>query len=1511
MLSSCSPYIVGVDDLFEKVLIYPKVISVSTTRTSGAYGPGSEIPILIEFSEDVIVSGSPQLVLNTLPEKVATYVAGSGSNILEFRYQVADHDSVSSFLDYKNNSALELNNGKIFSLSMLNADLALPLAGDFFGKMIIIDTIAPDPVTGHVWSSTSPSSIATNIATWTKSVSTDLASQKIQFFSNASCGTGSESGSLINLTNAAQTQSFTGVDGGLYSYKVTSIDNAGNLSVSNCSSSIVIDTTVPTIAITSPVAGSWINLANDSATFSVSGTCSEVGRTVSIKSDGVTVGTAPCTGGVFSGNINSTAMTEGAHVLTATISDNAGNNATSAAVNITRDVTVPIASTSHAWSQTSPANTASVTASWTKSVSTDFAIQKIQFYSNASCGAGSESGSLITLTNTAQTQSFTGVDGGTYSYKVTSIDNSGNSTVSSCSSSMAIDTTSAAITSVTSTTNTGTYITGAVVNMIVNFSEAVSVSGTPVLALNTTPARNATYVSGTGTSSLVFNYTVQIEDYSSRLNYTSTSSLILSGGTIRDQAGNNAVLTLPALLTNGLYSKNIVIDAVSPAVTAVNTIWSTGFVSLITACDAESGWCPSLFIEVTYSKSVIVSGNPQLALNVLPATFANYSYGSGTNKLYFEYSLQGDSPTSTTWLNYASTNSLTLNGGAMKDSLGNNAILTLPTPSSSALYEKNIIIDNTPPSNSSDLKWTIPATYDLSPTASWTKSASNDLGTQHIYLYNSSNCSGTVMSTPSVSSAVQTATVTLSSFGGSWSYRIYSYDVAGNYSISGCSTSIASPIMIVGKENSISVQGPTSCAVVNGAAQCWGKAQYGALGNGDGNNNKTTPVQVTGLTTGVQAVATGLYHACALVNGGVKCWGNNINGQLGDGTTTNRTSPVSVSGLTSGVQAIVLGSYFSCALTSGSVKCWGYNDSGQIGNSTVSVGANQLTPVTVSSPLSNNVQDIKAFGSSACALTDGKVYCWGNNAFGQLGNNTTTNSNVPVQVKNSAGSGVIDFVQAITVGGFHACALVNGGVQCWGRNTYYQLGDSTNTQRSLPVAVSGFTNGVQQISAGSLHTCIVVDGVAKCWGYNSTGQVGVNSTGTITTPTSVLNSSAVTMTGVQYVIAGRDNTCALVNGSIRCWGYNGDSQLGDGTTTNRLVATQTTGLTTGLLTAVVGAYHSCAVVNGGVQCWGRNDYGQLGNGTTTNSTTPVIAIAANSGAQDVAVGDFHTCSIVNGGVRCWGRNDKYQVGQTSQNAYYSTPQTYTQSFQTNPPFTTGVQKIVLGEKHSCVLKDGAVSCWGDNSYGIFAYSGIVGGEAYGPYPVSGAGASVGSLYGGYRSACILQRGRVGCWGAENFDPLNNATSVTWGPYGSISGIQTMAANQNHACVVIKGAAECWGMNGTGALGDGTNNFSQGTNVQVSGLSSGVQKISVNSNGSCAIVNGEIKCWGTGFGNTPQSLGIPSGAQFIFGTSSPYNNNTCAIVNGGLQCWGNNSYGQMGNGTYSTDNTKPVALQLWL
>ncbi len=291
------------------------------------------------------------------------------------------------------------------------------------------------------------------------------------------------------------------------------------------------------------------------------------------------------------------------------------------------------------------------------------------------------------------------------------------------------------------------------------------------------------------------------------------------------------------------------------------------------------------------------------------------------------------------------------------------------------------------------------------------------------------------------------------------------------------------------------------------------------------------------VNSSVQAVAAGRYHTCALVNGGVQCWGSNSNGQLGNDSTSESHVPVAVSGLAVGAQSLAPGGWHTCALVNDGVKCWGMGAQGQLGNGST---ADSLVPVGVSG-LTSGVQAIAAGFLHACALVDGGVRCWGANYYGQLGNDSPGDSSTPVDVQ-----GLTSGAQAIAAGLIHTCAIVNGGVQCWGNNDSGQLGNNSTTGSPVPVAVSGLESGVRAIAAGGGHNCAIVSGGTQCWGANSYGQLGNDSTTASPVPVAVSGLES----GVQSIAAGGEHTCALVSGGIQCWGLNGNGQLGNDSTTD-------------------------------------------------------------------------------------------------------------------------------------------------------------------------------------------------------------------------------------------------------------------------------------------------------------------------------------------------------------------------
>jgi alpha-tubulin suppressor-like RCC1 family protein len=669
-----------------------------------------------------------------------------------------------------------------------------------------------------------------------------------------------------------------------------------------------------------------------------------------------------------------------------------------------------------------------------------------------------------------------------------------------------------------------------------------------------------------------------------------------------------------------------------------------------------------------------------------------------------------------------------------------------------------------------------------------------------------------------------------------------------------------------------------SCALLaGGTVECWGYNFYGQLGNGS-TTDSSTPVVVSGLS-GATAIAAGSYHSCALLAGGtVECWGYNTDGELGNGTTTESNTPVAVSTLSGPATAIAGGFFHTCALLSnGTAECWGDNINGELGNGT---NTSSDTPVAVSGL--SGATAVAAGANHSCALlAGGTVECWGYNSEGQLGNGTNTSSNTPVAVSMLSGA------TAIATGAYHSCALLaSGTVECWGYNSEGQLGNGTNTNSNTPVAVSTLS-GAAAITAGFGDSCALLsNGTLQCWGYNAEGELG-NNDPTFTNsslPVTVVG-YVVPGAGVKKFVSGDYHSCALISdGTVQCWGINGSGQLGNGSYNNSSTPVAVTGLSGPAIAIAAGSQFTCAVLAGGTaQCWGGDPNGELGNGTSgTDFTTPVTVQAVGGGGMltdvvAIAAGQYHTCALLaSGSVACWGYNTVGELG-TGNGTSSTVPVSATDLNTLSAP----VKAVAAGGYHTCVLiADGQVYCVGFNDNGQLGdYStsnsatpevvNLMGGgymEGQGTSSITATAITASSN----ATCALIADGSAQCWGYNYYGDLGNGSSsdsdvpVIVSGFSGGTGISMggSSGSTDHTCAVLaSGAADCWGDNQFGELGNNSTNTSN-VPVTVSFGQNIAKTIAAGVYDSCALLaDGTVQCWGLDYtGELGDGATIPGAPQ---------------------------------------------------
>lgn len=381
----------------------------------------------------------------------------------------------------------------------------------------------------------------------------------------------------------------------------------------------------------------------------------------------------------------------------------------------------------------------------------------------------------------------------------------------------------------------------------------------------------------------------------------------------------------------------------------------------------------------------------------------------------------------------------------------------------------------------------------------------------------------------------------------------------------------------------------------------------------------------------------------------------------------------------------------------------------------------------------------------SCALRGGDVLCWGGNRYQQLGAGSDSGAFSPTPVPASIASSLAPAL-AVAAGGRHTCALGQAGqVTCWGDNASGQLGRGDRQARptgDVPLPLPG---RARALAAGLYHTCALFDDAnVRCWGDNRFGQLGAGRAGNIGDDGGEIEGLAPVALGgaVKRVAAGAYHSCALlVDGTVKCWGWNDYGQLGAGDLRSRGLLAQDMGsglpvvaLGTDLraIDIAAGGFHSCAIVapqdggggrsagdgspaaaagTGAVKCWGANDGGRLGIGQGTPSiggsrndlgdALPPVLLATGRTARQVVTGGVHTCVLLDDfSIRCWGYGADGELGIGAVDNRGSSPAELGDAL---PPVALGAGPaavaLAAGGNHACAAQGSQVTCWGRNDVG--------------------------------------------------------------------------------------------------------------------------------------------------------------------------------------------------------------------
>ena len=688
---------------------------------------------------------------------------------------------------------------------------------------------------------------------------------------------------------------------------------------------------------------------------------------------------------------------------------------------------------------------------------------------------------------------------------------------------------------------------------------------------------------------------------------------------------------------------------------------------------------------------------------------------------------------------------------------------------------------------------------------------------------------------------------------------------------------------------------------------------------------------VNALAIRIVKVSNGSYHSFGLTSDGrIYAWGRNTSGELGIGTTLARSNvPIAVKTTGTPMDGKVVkqvegggryeGSHSIALASDGTVYTWGLNQYGQLGNNTT---INSRSPVAVQAagtPMEGKtIVQIAAGADHSLALdSDGALYAWGSNAYGQLGNGTTTNSSVPVAVKIAGTPLAGKTIVQIAAGANHNMVLTSDGtVYIWGWNYHGQLGNNTKTNSNTIVAVQTIGTPlagkkIVKIAAGQGHSLALADdGTVYTWGRNDTGQLGNNTTTDAMLPVAVtVNGTPMSNKTIVEIASGARHSLAIdSSGKVYAWGHNGSGQLGNNSTVNALTPVAVQAPADKNIIQVsgsgwLGASSSALTSNGAVYSWGRGFDGQLGDGTNNDSSVPVITtinlvdtpstpthVMAKPGDTTAIIS--WQAPIVSGGQNITGYVLQYQaVGASSWTTInvaaaatshtitgLTNDQTYRVRLTAKTTAGTGdFSNVVLVTPHAKPTITNVSPAIGP----------IAGGQN-----VTLTGANfvlknkkiMQTVNGNGYSLALSADGTVYTWGRNEYGQLGNGVTATNSPVPvavktagtPMEGktiVQISAKVWYALALASDGTVYSWGFNSWGQLGNGTSGTANNASAPVA----------------------------------VKTAGTPMEGKTIVQVAAGATHSLALATDGTIYAWGKNEYGQLGNDS-TTNSSVPVVVK---